>query len=425
MRILVVGSGGREHALCWRLARSASAPQLYALPGNPGCATLATCLPGRAEDMAAIVAAAQEIAADLVIVGPEAPLVAGLADALRAAGIPTFGPSAAAAAIEGSKVFAKELFRTAGVPTAAFEVFDAPAPARAYLRRVGAPVVVKADGLCAGKGALVCATLAEAEAAIDQLLVQRAFGAAGERIVIEACLSGPELSVFALVDGETVLPLPAAQDHKRALDGDRGLNTGGMGAYSPVPQVPAAIVAEILETCVRPTARAMVAAGRPYQGVLFGGFMLTPAGPSTLEYNCRFGDPEAQVILPRINGDFAAACLAAATGRLAEVELGLADQAAACVVMASGGYPEEYATGYRISGLEAATAGDEVMVFQAGTRREGDAVVTAGGRVLGVTGLGATPAAAVDRAYAAVAQIGFEGAHYRRDIGWQAREARV
>ncbi len=420
MQVLVIGGGGREHALCWRLAQSPSVTRLLALPGNPGIAAVATCLPGRVDDIDGIVATAQRESVDLVVVGPEAPLVAGLADALRAKGIATFGPDAKPAAIEGSKVFSKELFRDAGVPTAAFECFDSSAEAKAYLRRVGAPIVVKADGLCAGKGAIMCATLAEAETAVTQLLDEQVFGEAGARIVIEACLRGPEMSVFALVDGETVVPLPVAQDHKRALDGDLGLNTGGMGAYSPVPLFDQAVIDQAIETCVRPTARALAERGMPYRGVLFGGFLITEDGPQTLEYNCRFGDPETQVLMPRIEGDFGEICLATATGRLDQVDVRLANKAAVCVVMASGGYPEAYPTGLPITGLDAAEALDGVVVFHAGTKQVDGQVVTAGGRVLGVTACGADLRATVARAYEAVDRIGFDGAHFRRDIAWQA-----
>ncbi|NUQ00853.1 MAG: phosphoribosylamine--glycine ligase, partial [Armatimonadetes bacterium] len=331
-------------------------------------------------------------------------------------------PSAAAARIEGSKVFAKELLRQAGVPTAAFEVFDDPDAADRYLRAQGAPIVVKADGLAAGKGALVCQTLAEAHQGIDAIMRQRCFGDSGRRVVIEECLSGPEVSVMALVDGETVVALPVSQDHKRALDDDRGLNTGGMGAYSPVPRFSEAVIEQILETCLRPTARALVAAGAPYQGVLYGGYMLTAQGPMTIEYNCRFGDPETQVVVPRIEGDLSEILLAAASGRLAEVKVGIAANAAVCVVMASGGYPGDYQTGLPIAGLEAVAAMDEVMVFHAGTRRAGDQVVTAGGRVLGVTATGPDLPATIDRAYEAVARIDWPNCHYRRDIARQARE---
>ncbi|MCC7494737.1 MAG: phosphoribosylamine--glycine ligase [Fimbriimonadaceae bacterium] len=420
MHVTVIGGGGREHALAWRLERSPSVHRLSAWPGNPGIAALGACVPGRVDDQAGILDWCRREAVDLVVVGPEAPLVDGLADRLRDAGCAVFGPSAAAAQIEGSKVFCKELLRDAGIPTAAFEVFADPAAADAYLRQVGAPIVVKADGLCAGKGAILCATLDEAHAAVDQVMRQRVFGAAGERVVIEAMMSGPELSVMALVDGEQVVPLPVAQDHKRALDGDRGLNTGGMGAYSPVPQVDPSVIQQIVEEFLKPTARALVAAGCPYQGVLYGGYMLTPDGISTLEYNCRFGDPEAQVILPRVEGDFGEILLACATGRLAEVQLTCSDRAAVCVVLAAGGYPAEYATGFPIDGLSDAALLEDVMVFQAGTRREGAATVTAGGRVLGVTALGQDLPATIQRAYQAVARIAWPGVQFRRDIASQA-----
>jgi len=420
MRVLVIGGGGREHALAWRLAASESVTELLAWPGNPGIDSCGTSLGGSVDDLDGILACATERRVDLVVIGPEAPLVAGLSDRLRAKGIPVFGPSAAAAQLEGSKVFSKELFRDAGIPTAAFEVFDDPDRADRYLDSVGAPIVVKADGLCAGKGAIVCPTMGGAKDAVDRIMRRREFGAAGDRLVIEACLSGPEVSVMALVDGETVVPLPVSQDHKRAYDHDEGPNTGGMGAYSPVPAFSDELIQEILDTCLIPTAKALVDRGLPYQGVLYGGYMLTDEGISTLEYNCRFGDPEAQVLLPRLDGDFGEALLAAATGRLSEVELTIADRVAVCVVMASGGYPGSYETGLPIHGLDAAGAMDDVVVFHAGTRWDHGQVVTAGGRVLGVTAYGDELAATIARAYEAVEQITWDGCHARRDIASQA-----
>lgn len=420
MRVLVIGGGGREHALAWRLAGSESVREVLAWPGNPGIARCGTSLGGSVDDLDGICACAAERRVDLVVIGPEAPLVAGLSDRLRAAGVPVFGPSAAAAQLEGSKVFSKELFRDAGIPSAAFEVFDDAGQADRYLDSVGAPIVVKADGLCAGKGAIVCPTLAAAKEAVDRIMRRREFGSAGERIVIEECLQGPELSVMALVDGETVVPLPVSQDHKRAYDHDEGPNTGGMGAYSPVPAFDDALIQEILDTCLIPTAKALVARGLPYQGVLYGGYMLTAQGIRTLEYNCRFGDPEAQVLLPRLDGDFGAALLAAATGRLHEVSLSVGDRAAVCVVMASGGYPDAYQTGLPIDGLDAAAALEDVVVFHAGTRWDGDQVVTAGGRVLGVTACGDGLPATIAKAYAAVDRITWPGCHVRRDIAAQA-----
>lgn len=420
MRVLVIGSGGREHALVWRLAASASVDEVLAWPGNAGIAQHGRLLEGRLDDLDGIVATARRERIDLVVIGPEAPLVAGLADRLRAAGVAVFGPSAAAAQLEGSKVFSKNLFRDAGIPTAEYEVFDNADAADRYLGSVGAPIVVKADGLCAGKGALVCPTLAEAHEAVDRILRQQEFGAAGDRVVIEECLTGPEISVMALVDGATVVPLPVSQDHKRVFDGDRGPNTGGMGAYSPVPAFSDELIDEILATCLIPTAEALVQRGTPYQGVLYGGYLLTEQGIRTLEYNCRFGDPEAQVILPRLGGDFGEVLLAAATGRLDSVELEITDDAAVCVVMASGGYPAAYPTGLPIEGLDAAAALDNVVVFHAGTRREAGRVVTSGGRVLGVTAWGTSLPQTIARAYRAVDCLHWEGCHARRDIAAQA-----
>ena len=421
MRVMVIGGGGREHALAWRLAESAAVEQVLAWPGNPGMDGCGQSLGGSIDDLDGILARAGQESVDLVVVGPEAPLVAGLADRLRSTGIPVFGPSAEAARIEGSKVFSKELFREAGIPTAEFEIFDTADAADRYLDRVGAPIVVKADGLCAGKGAIVCDTLAEAKDAIDRMMRQREFGEAGARVVIEECMVGPELSVMALVDGETVFPLPVSQDHKRAYDGDAGPNTGGMGAYSPVPCFPDSLIDEILQTCLVPTAKALSDRGTPYQGVLYGGYMLTDQGVRTFEYNCRFGDPEAQVLLPRLDGDFGEALLAAATGRLKDVELSISDRSAVCVVMASGGYPGPYDTGHPITGLDAAGELDNVVVFHAGTRWEGDQVVTSGGRVLGVTAVGDDLPQTIDLAYQAVDRIAWQDCRVRRDIASQAR----
>ncbi len=422
MHVLIVGGGGREHALAWGLARSASVSRLSAWPGNPGMAELGECLGGDVGDLDGLVAASLEGGVELVVIGPEAPLVAGLSDRLRAAGVAVFGPSQGAAQLEGSKVFCKELLRDAGLPTAEFEVFDEPNAADRHLRRVGAPIVVKADGLAAGKGAIVCQSLDQAHQAVDRIMRERCFGEAGRRVVIEECMTGPELSVMALVDGETVVPLPVSQDHKRILDGDRGPNTGGMGAYSPVPQFGQALIDEVVEQFLKPTATALAERGLPYQGVLYGGYMLTPAGIRTLEYNCRFGDPEAQVVVPRIASDLGEALAATATGRLDQATVTVSPSAAVCVVMASGGYPGSYATGHAIDGLAEAGALPDVVVFHAGTRWDGERVVTAGGRVLGVTAMGASIAETVPKAYRAVARIHWPEAQYRRDIAYQAAE---
>ncbi len=436
MRVLIVGGGGREHALAWALGRGPGVRTLFAVPGNPGIGALARCLAGDAGSPAEVVALARKERVDLVVVGPEAPLVAGVVDALAEAGIRAFGPTRAAAAIEGSKAFAKDLMARHGIPTARFEVFETPEPALRYLRRVGAPVVVKADGLAAGKGAIVCPDLAAAEAAVQQVLVERAFGAAGDRVVIEEFLEGQEVSAFCVTDGETVVPLPAAQDHKRVFDGDRGPNTGGMGAYSPAPCYPPELAAAVEDQVLARTVRALAAEGRPFRGVLYAGLMLTREGPRVLEFNCRPGDPEAQVILPRLASDFLELVEATLAGRLAEVAVRWRPDACVCVVLASGGYPGSYRTGLPISGVEEASRLPDVLVFHAGTAWQepvrgpaGGApggntgagrLVTAGGRVLGVTALGPDLSAAVGRAYAAVGRISFDGMHYRRDVAHRA-----
>ncbi len=354
------------------------------------------------------------------MVGPEGPLALGVADALEARGRPVFGPSRAAAALESSKVFAKELFVRHGIPTARFGVFDHPAAARAFVMELGGQAVVKADGLAAGKGAVVCRDPAEADQAIGDMLERRVFGDAGARVVVEELLEGDEVSVFAVTDGRTVCPLASAQDHKAVFDGDRGPNTGGMGAYSPAPALDPTLARHITETVLAPTIRGMAAEGRPYRGVLFAGLMLTPAGPRVLEYNVRFGDPECQALMLRLADDLLPLCQAVAEGRGLPASVAWRPEAAACVVLASGGYPGEYATGLPIEGIERAEARPGVTVFHAGTARRDGGLVTAGGRVLGVTALGADIPAAVAAAYAAAGEIRFDGVHYRRDIGHRA-----
>lgn len=412
----MLGAGGREHALCWALARSASVDAVLCAPGNAGIAEVAELRVVDPADAGAVVALARAEGCDLVVVGPEGPLVAGVADALEAAGVAVFGPSAAAARIEGSKSFAKDVMAAAGVPTGGYWTGTDPRAARAALDRFAPPYVVKADGLAAGKGVRVCADRAEAEAAIDAALVDRAFGDAGAQLVIEEFLAGAELSVFVLCGhGQTHL-LGEAQDFKRALDGGGGLNTGGMGAYSPVPAWTGELRREVVERIFQPTLDELARRGTPYVGVLYGGIMLTPEGPKVFEFNARFGDPEAQVLLPRFAGDLGlllAACAGAADD---PGTWSWSDQACVTVVLASGGYPGEYATGLPIVGLEAAGALPGALVFHAGTRREGDAVVTAGGRVLAVSGLGDTVAEARATAYRAADAISFEGLHRREDI---------
>ena len=418
--VLLVGGGGREHALAWKLAQSPGLGRMVAAPGNPGIAAHARCVPIKDTAIDQIVALAQQERPDLVVVGPETPLALGLADRLRAAGLAVFGGSAAAARLESSKAFAKDLMARHRIPTARFGTFRDAAAARRYCRELGAPLVVKADGLAAGKGVVVCGSLEEADRAVAQCLEARAFGDSGLTVVIEEFLVGEEASFFALSDGTGVLPLVAAQDHKTVHDGDRGPNTGGMGAYSPAPVMDAGMQERVMREIVRPTIAAMAAEGAPYTGVLFVGLMITRDGPKVIEFNCRFGDPECQAILPRLEDDLLALLLATATGKGLPPALAFSPRSSVCVVMTSAGYPGAYQTGRAITGVEAAAGLPGVNVFHAGTALAGGTLVTAGGRVLGVQALGVDVAAAVRTAYAAVERIRFDGAHYRRDIGHHA-----
>jgi phosphoribosylamine--glycine ligase len=423
VRVLLLGAGGREHALAWKLRRSASVERVLAAPGSDGMAREAECFPAvSAADADAVVALARRERVDLVVVGPEDPLAAGIADRLRAEGIATFGPSAAAARLESSKAFAKEFMRRHGIPTAGHAVFDELAAARAHVRALGGPCVVKADGLAAGKGVAVCDGPDDAERALVETMGDRRFGAAGARVVVEERLVGEEASYYALSDGTNVVPLAAAQDHKRALDGDRGENTGGMGAYSPAPVFTEALEKRVLEEVVHPTVRGMAAEGHPFQGVLFVGLMIGPDGaPRVIEFNVRFGDPETQPLLLRLDADLAALLDGAARGRLDRAAAPAWRDAAVCVVLASDGYPREVRTGVPIAGIEDAERDPDVVVFHAGTRRGPDGgFVTAGGRVLGVTARGASVAEAQRRAYAACDRIRFDGMQLRRDIAARA-----
>jgi phosphoribosylamine--glycine ligase len=422
MRILVVGSGGREHALCWAIGASPVCDKLYCAPGNAGIAAEAECVAVAAEDIDGIVRLAREKAIDFVVVGPEAPLVAGLADQLEEAGIKTFGPSQKAAALEGSKGFTKDFCARHNIPTGAYRRFKQRDAARAYVQQQGAPIVVKADGLAAGKGVTVATTVDEALAAIDDAMVENRFGMAGIEIVIEEFLDGEEASFFALCDGEHALPLGAAQDHKRVGDGDTGPNTGGMGAYSPPPVVPPAIADRIMREIINPTVTGMKADGHPFKGVLFAGLMITKSGPQLIEYNVRFGDPECQVLMPRLKSDLLPALIAARDGGLKTFDLRWHDKAALCVVMASNGYPGEYRKGSEIRNLAAAEKVPNVTVFHAGTKADGARILATGGRVLGVTATGSTIAAAQEAAYKAVDAIDWPGGFCRRDIGWRAVE---
>jgi phosphoribosylamine--glycine ligase len=427
VRILLVGGGGREHALAWKMAQSPLVEHMWAAPGNPGIARHARCLDLTVDDAAGLAGFAVDHDVDLVVVGPEQPLVAGLADALRAKGLVVFGPSRRAAAIEGSKAFAKRLMAEHGIPTARFATFEDPAAARRYARELGAPCVVKTDGLAAGKGAIVCATLEDADAAIAQCMERREFGTAGATVVVEEFMRGEEASFFVLAGAGGMLPLAAAQDHKTVFDGDRGPNTGGMGAFSPVPAVDASMQARVMREIVEPTLAALAAEGAPYAGVLYVGLMLTAEGPKVVEFNCRFGDPECQPILMRMEADLVPLLLAVARGdRLPSAPPWTSEgRAAVCVAVASGGYPGRYTTGQVITGIEAAEARPDVQVFQAGTARRQGQLVTAGGRVLGVTAVADDLTAAIAAAYEGVARIHFEGMHYRSDIGRKALEVRA
>ena len=422
MNILVIGSGGREHALCWRLSQSASCTALHCAPGNPGIAELATCHDVGAEDIAGLVTLARTIKPDLVVVGPEAPLVAGVADAMREAGFATFGPSAKAAQLEGSKAFLKDFFAKYRIPTAAYKTFTDADAACAYIDAQGAPIVVKTSGLAAGKGVTVAMTTDDAKAAAREMLSGAAFGAAGETIVIEEFLEGEEISYFAVCSGLEYLSLGSAQDHKRAGDGDTGPNTGGMGAYSPARLMTPALERDIVETMIEPTLRGMVAEGAPFHGVLFAGLMITPKGPKLLEYNVRFGDPECQTLMLRLEGDFAAQLMAAATGKLhdAKKDFAMNNKTALCVVMAANGYPATYTKGTIIKGFEAAKQ-KGAIVFHAGTKRNAQGDITAyGGRVLGICAVASDVKTARDTAYAGVDAIDWPEGFCRRDIAWRA-----
>lgn len=418
MNILVIGSGGREHALYWKLSESPQTEQIYAIPGNPGMgASAAIAL----DDHAAILRFVKEHEIGLVVVGPEVPLMNGLVDELEAAGIRAFGPRANAAEIEGSKSFAKDLMKKYGIPTARYEVFTAAEPARAYIRQEGVPIVVKADGLAAGKGVIVAMTEQEALDAVDAIMEDHSFGDAGARVVIEEFMEGEEASLLAFTDGTTIRPMISAQDHKRAYDGDRGPNTGGMGTYAPAPVMTPEMTERAVEEILKPTIAAMAKEGRVYRGCLYLGLMVTADGPKVVEFNARFGDPETQVVLPLLDSDLVAIMCACADGTLADVPIRWKEGAAVCVVLASGGYPGHYEKGQEIHGLADAEAMG-ALVFHAGTAMKAGKLVTNGGRVLGVVGRGADISSAVDAAYAAATKISFKDAYYRKDIAHRALE---
>jgi phosphoribosylamine--glycine ligase len=417
MRILVIGRGGREHAIVWALKKSPKVSKLYCAPGNGGIAGLAECVPITELQFEEISQFAKEQQIDLVMVAPDDPLAEGLVDYLEERGIVAFGPRANAAIIEGSKIFTKNLLKKYNIPTAAYETFDAYEPALAYLRSQSIPIVIKADGLAAGKGVTVAKTLEEAEKALSEIMVDKVFGASGAKVVIEEFLTGQEMSLLAFVDGNVVRPMVPSQDHKPVYDNDEGPNTGGMGTYTPLPHIPDSVVQEAIETIVKPTAEAMVKEGRPFKGVLYAGLILTPQGTKTIEFNARFGDPETQVILPRLQTDLLDIFLAIVNGTLAEQPIEWSDEAAVCVIVASGGYPASYPKGLPITGLDQV---QDTLVFHAGTALKDGEIVTNGGRVLGITGLGKDIVEARKKAYADADRIHFEGKHYRTDIAMKA-----
>ncbi len=420
MRVLVVGSGGREHTLVWKIAQSPLAEKVFCAPGNGGIQELAECVNISASDVPALADFAEKQKIDLTVVGPEAPLAEGITDEFIRRGLRIFGPTKAAAQVEASKVFAKGTMVKYGIPTADFVVFDAAEKALRHIRKRPAPMVVKADGLAAGKGVIVCRTRDDAEEAVRRIMLEKEFGPCGNKVVIEDCLVGEEASLLAFTDGETVLPMDSAQDHKPVFDNDEGPNTGGMGAYSPAPVVTPEVYRRINNEILTPMIRGLAAEGIEYKGVLYAGLMITDDGPKVLEFNVRFGDPESQALLPRLKNDLVEVMNAVVDGRLSEIELKWNPKAAVCVVMASGGYPGPYEKGKTITGLDSVDD-NSVVVFHAGTKRlEDGRIVTDGGRVLGVTGLGDTIGQAIERTYAAVEKIHFDGAHYRKDIGAKA-----
>lgn len=420
MKILIIGGGGREHVLIWKIAQSPLVETLYCAPGNPGIAALAECVHIQADEIDALLDFALAEKIDLTVVGPEVPLTLGIVDRFQAAGLEIFGPSQAAARLEGSKGFSKDLMAKYGIPTAAYRTFTDRDQAHAYIRQQGAPIVVKADGLAAGKGVIVATTVEQALAAVDDILLDKVFGAAGSQVVIEEFMAGEEASFFVFTDGKNILPLASAQDHKRIFDNDEGPNTGGMGAYSPAPVVTEAVAAEVIATIVKPTIAGMAAEGCPYRGILYVGLMIEGGKPKVVEYNARFGDPEAQPLLMRMKSDIVPVLQACARGDLGDATLDWHEKAAVCVVMASGGYPGGFEKGLEISGLEVAAAVEDLMVFHAGTAFQDGKIVNQGGRVLGVTGLGATVAEAIAKAYQGAELIRWRDVHYRKDIGQKA-----
>jgi phosphoribosylamine--glycine ligase len=420
MNILVIGSGGREHTLAWKIAQSPKVGKIYCAPGNAGTAQIAENVNLKAEDLPGLLKFAKDKQIDLTVVGPEVPLVLGIVNLFESHGLKIFGPSQAAAQLEGSKVFAKNLMKKYNIPTADFLSFTDPAEAKRFIEKVGAPVVIKADGLAAGKGVFIAKTKAAAEKAVDSILKEKEFGEAGKRIIIEECLEGEEASILCFTDGQTIIPMASAQDHKRVNDNDEGPNTGGMGAYSPAPIVTPSLMEIVKRDILGPTISGMEAEGTRYQGVLYVGIMVTKNGPKVLEYNARFGDPETQCILPRLKTDLIDILLSTINYQLSTISFEWDPRPAVCVVLASGGYPGHYKKGYEIAGLSKARQLEDVIVFHAGTEEKEGQVITSGGRVLGVVGLGDTIRHAIDRSYLAAKLIHFEDMHYRKDIGRRA-----
>lgn len=420
MNILVVGSGGREHAIVWKIAKSRRVKKIYCAPGNPGIAQHAECVDIKADDISGLRELAIKEKIDLTIVGPEVPLTLGIVDSFEDKGLKVFGPSKKAAEIEGSKVFAKNLMQKYAIPTSGFKVFKDPKDAKDYIKEHSYPLVVKADGLAAGKGVIICKTKEDALDAIKLIMEKKVFGKAGDRVIIEEFLKGEEVSFLAITDGKTVIPLPPCQDHKAVFDGDKGPNTGGMGAYSPTPVITPKRKEEIMTSIMLPAVKAMEKEGRPYKGVLYAGLMITDNGPKVLEFNCRFGDPETQPIMMRLRNDLVDVLCAAVTGKLNKIKLNCDNKLALCVVMASKGYPGDYEKGNEIKGIDDASRLKDVVIFHAGTAMNDSKLVTAGGRVLGVTAMGVGVKRAINKAYEAVSKIKWEGVHYRKDIGEKA-----
>lgn len=419
MDILVIGSGGREHTLVWKLAQSKIVDKIYVVPGNPGMENVAECISGSVEDNEFLVKIAQEKQVGLVVVGPEVPLTNGIVDEMAKVGIPSFGPQKAAAQLEGSKSFSKNIMKKYGIPTAKYEVFTDAVKAKAYIEAEGAPIVIKADGLAAGKGVIVAETKEQAFQAIEDIMCDKTFGSAGNSVVIEEFMVGEEASVLAFTDGDTIIPMIPSQDHKRAYDGDKGPNTGGMGTYAPAPVITAELMQKVQTEILEPTIKAMKAEGHEYKGCLYAGLMITSDGPKVVEFNARFGDPETQVVLPLLNSDLGEIMLACTNGTLDKCNITWSDNAAVCIVMSAGGYPAKYRKGDEILGLDEANK-NNVLVFHAGTAKKDDKIVTNGGRVLGVVAIGKDIKTAVDKVYQDVKIINFKDVYYRKDIAHRA-----